>query len=355
MIARFTILFLVLFLFSGNVNAEIPYEIPQKAVNFINQGKFDKAREELNNFRKKNPENPLGLFYLACIELDTDKALALFKEVETLSEPSLASEALYRRAELYYSLGRFDLATELYNELTKKYPDSDFRADTFCRLGSIALEAGLSGDAISFFNKSMENDKSGKKRLLALAGIMESYVKSENWNRAMETAIAVLKENDDLGAMTPRVLEVLSLSWQKIGNQANSDRFTERLINNYPGSYQAHSVRAEGYSADKGDSTESASAGNKGRQSSDEDSFENSKTEFTVQAAAFKERNNALKLMRSLKNAGFDSRIDMKSAGGENLFVVRVGYYKTKEEAQKAVDRISKIAGTKASVMLLNQ
>ena len=253
MTVRFVLLFaVILFLFSGNIYAQIPYEIPQKAVNLINQGKFDKAREELNSFRKKNPGNPLGIFYLACIEQDNDKAAALFREVETLSEPSLASEALYRRAELFYSIGRFDAAAELYNILLTKYPDSDFRADTFCRLGSIALASGRSRDAISLFSKSMENDKSGSKRLFAMAGIMESYVKLENWNKAMETAIAVLKENDDLGAMTPRVLEVLSLSWQKIGNQDNSDRFTERLINNYPGSYQAHSVRAEGYSADKG-------------------------------------------------------------------------------------------------------
>ena len=59
--------------------------------------------------------------------------------------------------------------------------------------------------------------------------------------------------------------------------------------------------------------------------------------------------------MRSLKNAGFDSRIDMKSVNGTNLFVVRVGYYQTKEDAQKDADRISKVVGAKANVMLINQ
>src|SRR3989339_1255868 len=114
--------FFIMAIYLAQVTAycEIPYEIPQKAVNLINQGKFDKARDELNNFRRKNPDNPLGLFYLACIERDTDKATALFKEVETLSEPTLASEALYRRAEINYSLGKFDLAAGLYNELVTK-------------------------------------------------------------------------------------------------------------------------------------------------------------------------------------------------------------------------------------------
>ena len=55
-----------------------------------------------------------------------------------------------------------------------------------------------------------------------------------------------------------------------------------------------------------------------------------------------------------LKEKGFDARADMKTVSNMHLFVVRVGYFRTREEADEMVERVTKVTGEKAIVVILN-
>ncbi len=61
-ITVFTILaFCFIFLQISNAD----YDIPEKALRLIEQGKIDEARKELNKFQRSQPDNALVIFYLA--------------------------------------------------------------------------------------------------------------------------------------------------------------------------------------------------------------------------------------------------------------------------------------------------
>ena len=88
MVNKATTLTFFCFIFLLFVQPIVHGGIPPELVDcreLIRQGKFDEAREELEKFRRKQPDNLAGLFLLAQLEGDIDKALAIFREVEILA------------------------------------------------------------------------------------------------------------------------------------------------------------------------------------------------------------------------------------------------------------------------------
>ena len=341
-------------------NADNDYDVPEKALEYIEQGDFEKASEELKKFQRSRPDNPLIYFYLARIEEDHNKALWLYKEVEILADSTLASEALYRRAEMVFSAGNYADAQRLYEHLINEYPVSAFCGDALYRLGIISLREGKPIDAIGNFNQSLELNADGEKRVYASAGIMESYVVLEEWNKALEFAHEVLKDKDEVSAFTPRVLEIIALSWRKLGNEKNAAVFTERLLRNYPYSYQAHTIREKGkrIASDSGYTFDSgiAISGTEEAGETVQDGEDNDKNaNFSVQLGAFEKRSNALRMLRNLKKAGFDARVDMKTGKDIHFFVIRVGYFMTREDADIMMKRISRVTGIKGNVVILDK
>jgi len=342
-----------------NTDADYNYEIPGKAIALIDQGNFEGAKKELTRLRREHPDNPLILFYLAQIEEEYNRALWMYKEVELLADSSLASEALFKRAEMVFSGGNLSNAKSLYERLINVYSKSKFSVDAHYRMGIIKLVEGTPEEAMEYFNKCLELDTGGTKQLLVTTGVMECYVALENWDQALKTALDVLGEKDDVGAVTPRVLEIIALSWQKLGNEDNANKFMERLLNNYPYSYQAHAIREEGNRilSDTESFLDSVVALSDSSISEgtvfDRDANKGS-AKFTVQAMAFKNRDNALKLLRILKDAGFDARVEMKTVQQTHFFLIRVGYFMTREEADKMIERVTGVTGEKANVVILN-
>ena len=348
------------YVFIQESSADNDYEVPEKAIEYIEQGDFVQAQKELKKFQRSQPDNPLVYYYLARIEEEHNKALWLYKEVEILADSTLASEALYRRAEMVFSTGNYADAQRLYEHLVNKYPGSAFLSDALYRMGIISLKGKKPSDAIDYFDRSIELDADGEKRVYASAGIMESYVMLEEWNKALEFAHDVLREKDEVSAFTPRVLEVIALSWRKLGNDENADVFTERLLKNYPYSYQAYAIRAEGnrIASDSGyffDSRAAVSGTEEAGETVQDNGANEKNANFSIQLGAFEMRNNALRMLRKLKNAGFEARVDMKTGEDIHFFVVRVGYFVTREDADNLVKQINNSTGIKGNVVILNK
>ncbi len=355
----FSVMILVLFLqlLSTALSAQYGYNVPALALMLIDEGRIDEAREELIKNRRSEPDNHLILFYLAKIEQDYDRALWMYKETELLANKGLAAEALYRRAEMIFSTGAYDDASQLYERLVNEYPDCPYVTESRYRLGLVRLKAGKPGDALSLFQSCMESSAETGIRLLVSAGIMECYVMMEDWENAMSSALNVLEERDEFGAVTPRVLEVLAIAWRKMGNDDNADKFIERLLTTYPYSYQAFAIRSEAErAADDIIMREGNTGGNipvRELTSGGQDVATRKKGKFTVQAMAFKDRTRALSLMRRLTNAGLDARIEMKTVNNTHLFLVQVGYFPTREDAMGMQRRVSGVTGEQSIIVVL--
>ena len=322
-----------------------PFAIPKRAVDLIDRGRFEDAYRELADFRRREPDNPWGLYYLAMIEQDWHRALWLYREVERLGDSTLVAEALFRRAELTYSRGDYDEADSLYLALIAGFPGSANVPEALCRRGNISLAQGYPAVALERYQSSLAQDSTGTQRLYARAGIMESYAAREDWQSALDAAVAVLAEKDDTSMFTPRVLEVMALSWKKLGNVENADKFTARLLESYPFSQQAYAVRAQANLQNPAGAPMGGSGSNTVPDSTG--------ASFTVQAGAFSDRTNALKLLRALEDAGFAARVEMRTVRDTHFYVIRVGYFATRDAAEAAAAQIAARSGAQSNVVIL--
>lgn len=345
------------------------YSIPSEITDLINEGKLAEARQSLREFRKKNPGNPLAIFYLAQIEDDSNLARALLKEVELLGDPNLASEARYARAEMCIAEGNFPEAETLLLKTVGAQSSGPRYADALYQLGAIRFIAGKPDEALPRFIKSRDALKPGFRKTLASAGIMECRVAKKDWKGALDAAQEVMEGEDDTSALTPRVLEVIALAWHKLGDEENSTKFTRRLLANFPRSYQAHVLRTNGgriagesvYSLDRGDVVSdserskirawTSDAGAGGAQAGGGPS--GGENGFSIQVAALEVRLNALKLYNKLKDAGFPARIEMKTIGDKHCYLIRVGTFNSRAEADNMLVRIAKETGVSGGVVIV--
>jgi tetratricopeptide (TPR) repeat protein len=394
---RFALIGLILLIFLEGVSAAAPQEtstVPKENTlkqvqsdalkqvqGLIAEGKTAEAKRILQEFRRKNPDNPLAIFYLARVEKDRNLARALLKEVERLAGPDLASEAAYMRAEMLYAEGGLSGAEEIFVKIVSEHPSGPNYSDALYRLGMIRLSRGDPDDALLRFRRCRDTETDPFKKTLARVGIMECHLARRDWNRVLVAAREVLEGRDDASALTPRVLEVIALAWRELGNDDNAEKFTRRILTDFPRSYQAHALREQStgsadmpsssFSSKKassdsagsrsrffgepetGSSRKGAADGDTGRVSSKVEGALDENVEYSVQAAAYEVRLNALKLYNLLKGAGFSARIEMKTAGDKYRYLVRVGVYKTRKEAEDMVNRMERETGVRGGVIIL--
>jgi tetratricopeptide (TPR) repeat protein len=370
-------IFLV-FLLEGTAGAAPPsetYAVPKEITDLIAEGKTAEAKRRLQEFRRKNPDNPLAIFHLARIEEDRNLARALLKETERLADPNLANEAAFMRAELLYEDGSLSEAEALLAEIVSEKPSGPRFTDALYRLGTIRLSRGDPNDALLRFRKCRDTETDPFKKTLARAGIMECHLARRDWNRVLVAAREVLEGRDDAGAFTPRVLEVFAIAWRELGNDENAGKFIQRIITDFPRSYQAHALREQGNeNADSPSSfgTEKVSSdsagllnralggpgaaeGDTGRVSPELGGSGKENVQYSVQAAAYEVRLNALKLYNQLRDAGFPARIEMKTVGDKYRYLVRVGMYKSRGEAENILTRMARETGVRGNVIILRQ
>jgi cell division septation protein DedD len=140
----------------------------------------------------------------------------------------------------------------------------------------------------------------------------------------------------------------------------------ERLLKHFPDSYQAHAVRSQASNFDGvpifstgGDyggadslSIDDKSVGTTETAESDVP-VDKETAEFTVQASAFTDKNNALKLFRRLKAANFNAHLSLKTVANKYFYLVQVDYFRTREEAEKMAERVTSFTGIKAHIINL--
>lgn len=347
--------------------------LPQGIANLVNEGKIEEAKKELREYRRTHPDNAPAIYQLALLEDDRNLAMALLKEAERFGDSDMARDAAFMRAEMLYAEGSFSESEKILVPIAAEKGLTNRTVDALYRLGVIRLARGDIDNALIQFRKCRDTATDPYKKTLARAGVLECHVAKRDWNRVIVGAREVLEGKDDAGSFTPRVLEVLALAWRELGNEENADKFNRRILTDFPRSYQAHAIRIGGadlsdpqiYAPDSRDSASdssgirsgfsaaSSSAGTDTDRVAAGDSILNRAVRYTVQAAAYELRPNALTLHNRLKDAGFPVRIEMKTVGEKHRYLVRIGLYSTREEADRIADRITRDTGVRCNVVIV--
>ena len=240
-------------------------------------GVKDSATIYLPEIESQYPNNPKMLFLKGLLETNGDKAMQTF--------------------------------VDLYNS----HPTSDYGDDSVMKVAEFYYTSGL-------YVKSAEWLK--KMPLF--------YSRSEHIERALKLFLnsLIVSGQKDTAIFYSKV-------FQKQFPTLDVDDKISNLLRNYENSnfsskidIKKKSVNKEKKSYDLGKSSISKKKANT--------KFEN----YTLQSGAFGLRKNAENQMIFLKGAGFDSRIIELDRKSKKLYVVRIGYYETKQEADKVAKTI---------------
>ena len=354
----------------------------------IARDRIEEARAAVQDFRRGNPADPRGIMLMARLAETVPTAVALYRDAERMAlgpaadraDSILAAESMVVRADLLRFTGDAAAATSHCERVIRHFPDTPSYPVALFLLGTINLADGDGERAREKFLTYLSQFPQGDRRLFAGAGIMESHILAEDWEGTLYAARAVLEEEDPDSAVTPRVLEVMAMSWRELGNDGNAERFTTRLLDTYPDSWQAHRIREQGnreaaevrYSFGEaatqmdtptvsgdalaagpidtgaetvGDVFDAGAA----RQTDDEPE----RPYFTVQAGSFRDRDRAFMLYTTLDRAGLGPSVEMTTVRGDQYFRVYVGAWKDRDGATAAVPRIARTAGGQPFVVIV--
>jgi len=82
---------------------------------------------QIQDLKKRHPNDPSVKYLAGILEDDSRKALAIFRGiVEYTPKSYYADAAAYRIYSYYYSIGFYDKARSYYNKLRKDYPNSPY-------------------------------------------------------------------------------------------------------------------------------------------------------------------------------------------------------------------------------------
>jgi tetratricopeptide (TPR) repeat protein len=335
----------------------------------IENGKLDEARARINTYRRSNPADPFPVLLLARMDPDPDISQALYRECELLAlkmkrpDRELASEAVFSRGEILSASGKDSLALDLYEKFVIDYPLSSFYPEAMLRLGGIMIGAGNLTGARDSYLKCYERAPKGSLRARAATGVMECHAAEEKWAEVLTQGRNVLEEEDENEGSIPRALELMSLALQKGGSPDNAEWYKNRITDLYPGSVQARIITKEIVPRKAPDvqvegketlAEETSSLSLPSSQTPPQQAAPPSTREmFTIQVAAFGNRENAYNLLLKLRNEKFESRVESVTISGKVLYRVFVGRYATRTDAESVLGRISAVTGNKAIVIPL--
>lgn len=69
---------------------------------------------------------------------------------------------------------------------------------------------------------------------------------------------------------------------------------------------------------------------------------EQTKGEYAIQVIAYNDRDKARSMVKKLNSKGFNAFIEEGKSGNKRIFRVKIGYYTTKEEAERAIKELKK-------------
>ena len=294
-----------------------------EAKSLFKSGEYEKSREIFEKYLIRHPDDPESLYYLGRTETDGLLSYDRFRRLlEVSPRHELADDALFQIAESYYSGPYYITARSHFRRLLEAYPKSELADRAQYRIGMTFLATKDWALARAEFGRLLTLYPDSKMRIFAGSGIMDSYFVQEDLERVVEFGERLL-QREDVETLKSHILWTLVQSYRKIGREEDASKALERIAHECPNSYEAASI--PGIATAKG----GVPSGSEG--------------DFAVQIGAFKNASNATTLYNRLSEKGLSVYVEMKTIDDESAYLVRMGPYKTKEEAQKWVESLLSI------------
>jgi len=181
-------------------------------------------------------------------------------------------------------------------------------------MGLSQLKLSDSAEARKNFEFVLENYPSSSVKPELFLGIADSYFIEERFDAAEQEYKRLLGSSSSTGYGSIAYLR-LAISQQRQGKWQEADASLHKLVRDYPLSLEIDEART--YLKRKGNF-------------------------FSVQVGAFSKKENARKLLSTLRKKGYDVRIEKLYKDDKLIYFVKIGKFGTKAKAQQEAERLKK-------------
>jgi TolA-binding protein len=303
-----------------------------EAIGLYQKGQYQEALEKFRTLlAEENNYEPNVLYYLGKLEPDADKSLEYRRKFLSLyDQHPMADEVLYQVAQYNFALGYYLTAAKDYQRLLRAYPKSDLAAEGLYWLASSKLAIGAADSAKFYFQRLMDQYVSSPMLSWAELGLVDAYFLLQDFPQALARCRAFL-DTHPRSSLLPMALFRLAEIHEALEQREQAKEVFEQLVNEYPKTYQGEQARSQ--------LTEWGWAGKQ------QEKLEVEPGKYTVQVGAFSERANAINLQNQLHSAGYQVEVVKKAGRHRSLYLVWVGSYESRQEAERQAQLLEKQRG----------
>jgi len=319
---------LSLVLFPGMLKGQTPVD---EAIGLYQRGRYQEALERFRELVGKETYAPEVLYYLGKLEVDADKSLEYRRQFLSLyDQHPMADEVLYEVAQYNFALGYYLTAAKDYQALLSKYPKSNFVAEALYWLASSKLAIGAADSAQFYFQRLVDRFRESPMASWAQLGLVDAHFIHQAFPQAQAQCRAFLETYPD-SPLLPVALFRMAEIHQAVGEREEAESIFEKLVDEYPGTYQGQQARQQllewGWIGEQ----------------QDKQQVEEGK--YAIQVGAFSKRANALNLQTQLSADGYQVEVVKKAGRRRILYLVWVGNYHSRQEAQGQAQILEKQRG----------
>jgi tetratricopeptide (TPR) repeat protein len=301
--------------------------------------RFDAAERKLTDIARNSSHETRqeALYLLAGLKQSGPEAELIYQEVIDLSdENSWSKMAALEIAKIRYALGEYQDAIRIIEEFYV-CDDSD-EACLFYGLSAIMLERYA--DAKNLLTRI----KRGKLRSWAYLSLAEIEMAMDNRDEACKRYEAMANT-----MINPTAIYRYAECLEGSGNAELAKNEFYELVKNFKNTPEAI-LAAEKLQIMEKTVIAEISDDPAAESSADEPQFLEG---FTIQFGSFYDRYNAIKLAAKLKRLFPSVRIDSDLVGSKEIHRVRLGYFRTRDEAQSRATAISRETDDEIVIMKL--
>ena len=292
----------------------------EKGVALFRSGYYDEAREWFETYLSSHPSDPVSYYYLGRCEPDGDRSQEYFRELlKRHPKHELADDALFALAQFRYAGGYYRTARKQYERLLQEYPRSNLAGRALYQIGLTFLATKESGQARRRFLEVRRRYPNSEWAASAAVGLVDAHVLDGNDEAAVASCDSLLRKSIG-SSMKSHLLWTMARCCERAGRKGDAREVASRLVAEHPNSYEATLGRSLLQTL-RTARTDSAAG-------------------YIVQAGAFRNITNATNLYNGLVAMALDVRVDSKMVEGRPFYVVLVGPYRTRDEAENVAESI---------------
>lgn len=330
------------------------------ALKLIERGDIEAANSILQSYKTDFPDDPSVMFLDGVLTKDGNAAVKIYATVaQRFPNSKYADAALYRIFSYYYSIGYYERARGYMNKLKNDYPNSPY-----IKMGDRDIP---DSESLALAQAAKRNNPEVGDLLKTSSGNSGSNTDANAAGNAGSNAAGNNKENaggnpDTKSASSVELLKKSSAALEKLAStNSNADEKTNTKTDTKPNVKTNEKPAVKTSPKNPANATGNANPANSATslppgtapdtaptippitQEAKKEVFQPNLNDaananFTIQAGAFLNADNARKLSERFKKDGYYSKLGVKNVGGADFNIVFIGRFRTEEDGKLILD-----------------